>query len=46
MGDNADYYPLDGERWDREWPFVEILLIAIILGTIYFTTRKSRDDQI
>ena len=44
VGDNADYYPLDGERWDREWPFVEILLIAVILGTIYFTTKKSRDD--
>ena len=43
VGDNSDYYPFDENRWEREWPFVELMLISIIFGTIYFSTKRDRD---
>ena len=43
VGDNSDYYPFDENRWEREWPFVELMLISIIFGAIYFSTKRDRD---
>jgi len=44
VGDNTDYYPLDGERWEREWPLGEITLITLLSGLIYISGKRDEKN--
>ena len=42
VGDNSDYYPLDETRSEREYPVELMLLISILFGFVYISTRDNR----
>ena len=42
VGDNSDYYPLDDSRSEREYRVELLLLVAVIFGFLYLTTRDNR----
>ena len=44
VGDNSDYYPLDGDRWEREWPIAEIMFISFLFGLIFLPDKKKRNE--
>ena len=42
VGDNSDYYPLDESRSEREYPVELLLLVSILFGLRYISTRNNR----
>ena len=42
VGDNSDYYPLDETRSEREYPVELLLLVSILFGLLYISTRNNR----
>ena len=42
VGDNSDYYPLDETRSVREYPVELLLLISVLFGLLYISTRDNR----
>ena len=42
VGDNSDYYPLDETRSEREYPVELLLLISVLFGFLYISTRDNR----
>ena len=42
VGDNSDYYPLDESRSEREYPVDLLLLVSVVFGLLYISTRDNR----
>ena len=42
VGDNSDYYPLDESRSEREYPVELLLLVSVLFGLLYVSTRDNR----
>ena len=42
VGDNSDYYPLDESRSEREYPVELLLLVSVVFGLLYISTRDNR----
>ena len=42
VGDNSDYYPLDESRSEREYPLDLLLLVSVVFGLLYISTRDNR----